>query len=537
MGMDKNLIDYFPKDFVPRPIQIEVLNKIQEAIKQGHKYIICNLPTGSGKSFIPSTLANYAKDPSSEYLDSFKFGGMPNNDKEYESFGCMTLTVTKSLQDQYDNLFDHGSVLKGKKNYQCVIDDTFDCEFGPCNLSAKTAVDCKNNRICYYQNAKIDTFKSKFAILNYSMFLSSIREINKRQFIVCDEAAEIEDELVDFFSADIDFVKIPFKEFNMSPLDTDDHDKAYNWIYILYNNLNKYCTKITNDISNSQKNKKLLSIHVSRFKMYKSLLDKIKHVLDFWGINQYVVELEPHKNVKFIPLRIEHFSQFIFDKADHVILMSAVISDYDVFAKTLNIPEYKYIEFDSVFDPKKSPIYCSAKYSLNYANMDQNLPKVVDDMLKLCDKHKNEKGIIHCHSFKITKFIQKRVNGDKRFLFRELGVTNEQILMEHKVRKDPTILVSPSMDTGISLDDDLGRFQIIVKAPYLPLGSKRVKTLFDLNKEWYQSKMLNSLIQSCGRCTRSENDHSVTYILDGAITQTLKRQYKKLPISFKSRIV
>jgi hypothetical protein len=33
----------------------------------------------------------------------------------------------------------------------------------------------------------------------------------------------------------------------------------------------------------------------------------------------------------------------------------------------------------------------------------------------------------------------------------------------HVDSKHPTVLVSPSMDTGVSLDDDLARFQVITK--------------------------------------------------------------------------
>jgi len=98
-------------------------------------------------------------------------------------------------------------------------------------------------------------------------------------------------------------------------------------------------------------------------------------------------------------------------------------------------------------------------------------------------------------------------------------------------------LVSPSLDTGVSLDDDLGRFQIIIKAPYLPLGSKRIKKQFDKNPQYYGMKMLDTLIQMSGRCTRSIKDHSVTYILDGAAVKAVTSNKKHLPKYFLERFM
>jgi Rad3-related DNA helicase len=88
-----------------------------------------------------------------------------------------------------------------------------------------------------------------------------------------------------------------------------------------------------------------------------------------------------------------------------------------------------------------------------------------------------------------------------------------------------------------TIKDDLARFQIIVKLPYPPLSVKRVKKLFDIDGDWYENKMLNTLVQACGRATRSKNDFSTTYILDGNVVNALKRTKNKLPVSFIDRIV
>lgn len=93
------------------------------------------------------------------------------------------------------------------------------------------------------------------------------------------------------------------------------------------------------------------------------------------------------------------------------------------------------------------------------------------------------------------------------------------------------------MSFGVDLKDDLARFQVIVKAPFLPLTDKRVKKLADKDFNWYINKMLCSLIQSCGRGVRSQNDHCVTYILDGCIVDKVLEHKHKLPKYFLKRFM
>ncbi|MEM1951629.1 MAG: hypothetical protein QXI43_06300 [Candidatus Nitrosocaldus sp.] len=53
------LLTYFPKPFIARPLQVECLRRVgEEALKQGYRDIIISAPTGIGKSMIALTLAN-----------------------------------------------------------------------------------------------------------------------------------------------------------------------------------------------------------------------------------------------------------------------------------------------------------------------------------------------------------------------------------------------------------------------------------------------------------------------------------------------
>jgi Rad3-related DNA helicase len=93
------------------------------------------------------------------------------------------------------------------------------------------------------------------------------------------------------------------------------------------------------------------------------------------------------------------------------------------------------------------------------------------------------------------------------------------------------------MTHGVDLKGDLGEFQVVMKAPFLPLNDERVKRKFENDKEWYSDAMLSTLIQMCGRCNRTASDYSETYILDGLILDAVLRNKEKLPKYFLERFV
>lgn len=532
-----NILKGFPEKYTPRDKQAEVLKLIETAINEGNKYIILNSPTGTGKSLISATLANNTEYPSRDFIslvDEHKMFEKKMSEFSYKRealssplFGAFTLTTTKLLQNQYDKLFENSTILKGKRNYTCAVDDEFDVDFGPCLLTPKLFKECQCSNKCPFLNAKNELLKSRFGVLNYTMFMCLPEHVKRRQIIICDEASELEDEIVNHYSAVIEYKKIPF--IKIDKLIYEDNRSQY-WLTELATKLKQY----TDEKLNTLTRKKIKNYDMTKIKIASDMYDKIVTVLENWYSCEYIIEKSGDR-ASFTPLKASNLSKNIFDMADVVILMSATIIDHKTFAKSLGIQNYKYIDIDSTFDPDKSPIYCPGTYNLNYANLDKNINKVVDQALEICSTYEDKKGIIHTHNFKITEALQRRTNNNNRFLFRENGVTNEHILEEHYIRKN-TILVSPSMGFGTDLHGEHGEFQIIMKLPYLPLGTKRIKKLFEEDKDWYQMKMLINLVQMCGRCTRSKEDSSTTFILDGQTIDVLKKNWNKLPNYFKSRL-
>jgi Rad3-related DNA helicase len=85
------------------------------------------------------------------------------------------------------------------------------------------------------------------------------------------------------------------------------------------------------------------------------------------------------------------------------------------------------------------------------------------------------------------------------------------------------------MDTGVSLDDDLARFQVIAKVPYPSLASQKNKMRQSNNPDWYAWKTVSGFIQMTGRSVRSDKDYADTIILDGSFGDVMKHSSHFLP--------
>lgn len=550
------LVDFlktFPSKDTARPHQIDALEKIASIFSKGKKFVIACLPTGSGKSHIAASVARSATkidDNRRNLIESYSIYKKTQDGVYYyeddfllgDSFGSFILTVTKSLQDQYEKLFPEVVLGKGKGNYSCSVNPNLTVEYAPCLYDAKLKQKCFSEKRCPYYEARARAYTSIDPVLNYRAFMSLPKFLRKREIYICDEASDIESELVSQYSLTIHYSQLSSEGIDYKKLTNDDHREAGIWIQNIHLKAKNELDSLKNKISNIAKNdiqKMVKNKEMQRLGKLTNMVNSLEGVIDRWDECEYLVEFRDAEKVTFVPLDIKPIARELFSGADMILMMSATITNHKEFAKSLGIGEgeYEYIEIPSTFDAKKSPIKSSRRYSLSFKTNNKDLPKIVEAAISLCEKHKGEKGIIHTHTNQITEAFRRKAAGNPRFLFREIGIPNESIIEQHRERDDDTILVSPSLDTGISLDDDLGRFQIIIKAPFLPLSSKRIKKLYDKNKTYYTMKMLDNIIQMCGRCTRSKDDYSTTYILDGVVVNTILENKRFLPKHFLDRLV
>ena len=545
-----DLIQNFPDKWTPNTAQQFILNELANVLDDERKFIIICAPTGSGKSMIAKTLCNTSSYPTKEFQRDCMSGAMydPNRtslDTHYQRSGCAVLTCTKSLQDQYVTEFTDGKALKGMVNYPCAVNEDHTYQDGICKFVSGQKKVCMKEGQCAYINQRALTDCNRSQFFNYSVFMQRSPKVKHKDFIVCDEASELEVILVGEYTVAISiepFMDLVQVAIPPTPLKKSPRGEYLTWIDECREICEQEVAILENNWSEAQKgNKKKKKIPYQELNRHRKLSEyalKLKTLSETWWETEYLIENEDDVLV-FKPYNVDKLAdRFLFSYGKKVILMSATIIDHENFAKTLGIQpkDYHYIEAPSMFDPAKAPIKKVGDFGITYANKRETLPVVSAIAQKLCEHHSGEKGIIHSHSMEILEYVRRAMGGDKRFLYREDDRTNEDLIKQHKLSTKDTVLVSPSMTHGVDLKGDLGKFQLIMKAPFSPMGDNRIKRKMKEDPQWYTNMMLSTLVQACGRCNRTASDESVTYILDATAWNTIMRNLKRLPEYFRQRL-
>jgi ATP-dependent DNA helicase DinG len=535
---------YFPYDSI-RPEQDAILKQIAENWDK-KKYFILQCDVGTGKSGIAKTVANWCE-------NSF------------------IITETKQLQQQYVDDFSHENnmvSIKGKSNYQCNRNGRLTCENGPCTLRKTQSIPaCMTS--CKYYSLRKRALASPIVLTSYAYIFRAFEGSagglwKPRKLMVFDECHLMEDQLLNFatFEVNPEALDKQFALFNfleerkelLQPFKeegwTENNKAKFNKIYkLVTDKRSELFDMIKEEIGESEPenlDEDQLDMLSKTHKNYYDI-DNLYRKMDlFFTAKKDDWIIAPNATDGALcctPLNVDSlFKRFCNNWAEKFIFMSATILDIDGYIKDLGIDpdDCLILTMGSSFDPAKSPIYYMPCGSMNYETIDESLPKACSAINLILSKKPDEKGIIHTGNYKVANKIwnEKKIAkaNHERFLIKATDeITNQNLLKVHERSKN-TVLLSPSMTTGVDLKDDLSRFQIVVKMPFTSLADPRTKKKAAVNSNWYICQMLKTLVQACGRSTRSADDYSQTYILDSSFKYWVTHYKKWLPKSFLDRI-
>ena len=364
-----------------------------------------------------------------------------------------------------------------------------------------------------------------------------------RDLLVIDEAHNIQTELSKFieisFSSKFakNILKIPFpNKFTQF--------KIMKWIKEVYypkakakmDNMEGLLEKYVSlknklkEFTNAMKQYEILDKHVCKINRFLEVYDSENWVMN---VNEY----DGNYKIEFKPVDISSFTEnYLFKNGEKVLMMSATILNKDGFCSSLGLSreDVAFISLPSPFPKSNRPIMFFPIGSMSMKNIDMSLPRLANAIKEILKQHKNEKGIIHCHSYNISKYLKENLK-DKRILAHDSS-DRDKILHKHENGKRPTVLLTPSMSEGVDLKGDKARFQILCKVPYPYLGDKLVKKRMNKWKWWYSLQTAKTVVQSVGRSVRSMDDHAVTYILDSDWERFYSRNKEMFPKDFKECI-
>jgi Rad3-related DNA helicase len=527
---DKSI--YFPIRYIPKGYQIEALDFIKKSIMTNKKYILLNLPTGTGKSFISVAMfANWYKN-------------FVNDTARFD-----VLTNSKVLQEQYLRDFEFINNYKGRSNYICEKYDT-DCANGK-ELCKILKSPCDS---CPYDIAKNKWLAGDIGLTNFHLFntlsLYQIDTLKRRDanVLIIDESHDFESVYSDFLSTKVSAKTLKKSGFSLKEIEDFDTKFISKIKYLdkyleflerkLIPMLEKKLSQFESEISHaSSKKKPELSKYIQHIEgkllSFKHLFESHKNdpsniVLDI-SINK---SDKMYSGVELITQHVwvyEYIHEYVWKHYDHIIFMSASILDKKMFSFINGLEDEltSYYEIPTPFAAKNRKIFYMKVGKMSWSSKEETFQKQIPWIKKILAKYKDSKGIIHTTNYEITEWLKENLM-DSRLLFHTTDDRNE-ILEKHLGSKEPTVLVSPSMMSGIDLKDDLARFQILLKVPYPNISSNKIKSRQKTNSEWYVWKTVVDTLQMYGRSTRSDVDYSDTFILDSNFSDLLKYNSHIIP--------
>ena len=280
------------------------------------------------------------------------------------------------------------------------------------------------------------------------------------------------------------------------------------------------------------KQHEMLEGHTAKVEKFIQLYDE-----ENWIFNMVESEGKSMRKLEFKPIDVSAYAeQMLFKSGKKVLLMSATILNQEGFCQMLGIPkdDCAFISIPSPFPSENHPIFAYPIAKMTAGSIDQDLPKLAHAVSEILKQHPNDKGVIHCHTYRIAKFLKDNVKSNRLLIHG--SEDRVQKLQEHISSTRPTVLLSPSMQEGVDLKDDLSRFQIICKVPYPYLGDKIVKKRMHRWPWWYPLQTAKTIVQSVGRSVRSFNDHAVSYILDADWNRFYDKNSNIFPEGFRNSL-
>lgn len=537
-----NFEDYFPYKTIREQQKIAAEFAIDQIENHSKRFIVIEAGTGVGKSAIGLTVARYL------------YNNAKTDDAIYEN-GSYFLTTQKILQQQY--ISDFGGIqgimksVYSSTNYRCSREKSKSCKevqqlLRVDNPEVKNCRKCLSD--CNYKKSKKDFLDSYESVTNFPYFITESAYSGKivpRKVLVIDEAHNIEKELSKF-------VEVLFSErFSKSVLKIkwpNQHTPGaiYRWIRDVYHpKAQSRLTFFEQEIEKKGLKSKLADFEKlsKNYDMLSGHVEKVVLFLKTYSSDNWVLESIPAvgrsgRKFKFRPIDISNYAQsYLFRLGYYVICMSATILDINTFCQTLglNSNDVGFISLASPFKPENRPVVFLDTGYMTRNSIDKSLKNVASAVRELLKQHKHEKGVIHCHTYKIANYIKNNVR-DKRLLVHD-PTNRDKILEKHKKSKQPTVLISPSMSEGVDLKGDLSRFQLICKVPYPYLGDPIVKKRMNKYSDWYPLQTAMTVVQSAGRSVRSSEDQAVTYILDSDWYRFYSKNKKLFPQDFKDALV
>jgi Rad3-related DNA helicase len=527
------IVDEFPAPSF-RGAQEQALRDIRDAFAAGNDVVLVRAPTGSGKSLLARAICGAA--------------ATVEESRPRDATDAYYTTPQVSQLDDVasDALLDDFQVIRGKRNYTCLLDGEEDTPVNQAPCARQRGFDCSVKHRCPYYSARAIASNRRIAAMTLAYFMQTAGSdvFRKRDVVVIDEAHGLAEWAEMYATIDLsprtvpvwDDLRVPGVEEASDPL-----ERTVRFADALVG----VCTNAKDDLLAKQE---LSPDEAARRDRLQELISELKWFVDdardpqsptTWVVDQpggadSSISIKPLDPARYL-------KHTVWDRGNSFALLSATILNKEAFCRGvgLNPDRVALVDVPHTFPLEHRSLYDVTQGKMTYEHRDETIPKIARLLVRLMAAHPDEKGLVHCHSYRIQERLHERLAGmGVAARVRGHGRDDRNDALEAwKASSKPTLFLSVKMEEALDLNGDLCRWQVLCKAPYLNTSDSRVaRRLEDGQWAWYHRAALRTVIQACGRVVRAPDDYGATYLADSSLLDLFDRARGDLPPWFREQV-
>lgn len=532
-------------------------------------YVLVDAPTGIGKALFEAAIMN-------QHI---------MNDSNFRGY---IATPYIGLMDQLEDEFGdkgaetgfHMGRIEGRRNYPCVHEPNYQCDYGICKRIPSGSKLCPKKAECLYEHAVSAAASSNVVLSNPAYLFRAVKEggrLDCRDLAMYDEGHNLEAIMTGRFETNLTVHDYSVATGKDALPNVYGFDFWQNHVMEMIDRVESRRYELNAQLkSASQYAQSDLSHKVFK---YDTLLDKLKTVKRICdrpklGIIQPVTYARKKglKSILFTPVSVSGLAKPLMERvAKKSIILSATLLSGSMVASSLGLgpDDYCYIRVQrSPFPVDHRRIVSVNMGYLSYKRREETLPKMAAMIEKIILDHKDEKGVILPNSFWLTRGIYDQIRDmDEVDVYYHEDDMDErfQAIKEYMNSKEPCVLISTYVKEGYDFIDDMCRYIIVPKIPYPQIDEKiRVKmqnsqrsyqeafgcpASFDDSgicqnfqcaqpcTRWYKWRALVTLVQMLGRAVRHDKDWARMYVLDSGFKRFIRQCGNMVPEWFREAII
>lgn len=516
----------------PLPVWVKAFRShqwaaVEEAVAHflaGVRVVLVDAPTGSGKTLIGELIR-----------------------RELAMKAIYTCT-TKTLQDQVLADYPYAKILKGRSNYPTLNHpDRFGPEHGydritceDCTKAPGSGCDfCFDTDACPYEIDKKAALTADLAVLNTAYLLAEANHVGRfakePRLAIADECDELEGALMGF--AQITVGPRDRARLNLDMPARKTVEAAWvEWLDAAVAAARAEVGTFLRKPANPQQAK--------RKRKWERKVQQLEFVREGVAASGWIYDHTKADWVTFKPVTVDAMANdLLWRHAPRWLCMSATVISPEQMAAELGLTdgEYAYVSVPSTFPAERRPVRVVPKADLTYKTRDTEWPRAAAALQSILDRHPGESVLAHTQSYWLNNllFDHLAAKKDRPILTYHDAHGREQALAAFR-SIEGSVLLAPSLERGVSLDDEACRVVVVVKVPFPSTGdpqvSQRLHGTGRAGDVWYAVKTVRSLVQSTGRGMRHADDRCEIYILDKQFLRFYRRNGRLFPRWWKDAL-